>query len=150
MDKVEYKVTPRGEYYGLPAIDISLERVPIEDDDPLLERANDTRTPFEQYDAGEKYIYVDLSDLFENNQPAIYSRDAYHNKFLNHPLPYYTKKNYKINFEDWRKEVEAIDSITRDNIMAHIEHLDQDHEHFCDPYLMDYKEGLACDGQKEV
>lgn len=150
MDKVQYKVTPCGEYYGLPAIDISLERVPIEDDDPLLERANDTRTPFEQYDAGEKYIYVDLSDLFENSQPEIYSRDAYHNTFLiTGSLPFYSKKNYKINFEDWCKEIEAIDTITREDIIAHIEQ-QQDPGHLCEPYLMDYKEGLSWDGQKHV
>ena len=150
MDKVQYKVEQCGEYYGLPAINITLERVTMENDDPLWERVNDTRTPFEQYDAGEEYIYVYLSDLIENSKPAIYSRSAYHNKFLNSQLPYYTKKNFKIKFEDWCKVVGAIDSITRDDIMAHIEQLNQDHEHFCDPYLMDYKEGLAWAGNNFV
>lgn len=139
MNKFEYKITKLYDYYGIPAINISLEETNIEDDDPLLERANDIRTPFEQYDAGETYIYVDLSDLFENYKPAIYSRDAYHNKFLfNRPLPYYTYKNYKFDFDDYVRRCAEIDEQARDEFVKSLEQLDEHDTHFID----DWSDGI--------
>ena len=44
----------------------------------------DTRTPYEQYEAGEKWIYVDLRDFFPNEKPYTISREGYYDKFL-HP-----------------------------------------------------------------
>lgn len=44
----------------------------------------DTRTPYEQYEAGEKWIYVDLRELFPNEEPYWISREGYDDKFL-HP-----------------------------------------------------------------
>lgn len=63
----------------------------------------DTRTPYEQYEAGEEWIYVDLSDLFPNEKPYTISRQGYYDKFL-HPrhLEYMrsmrSNKNIKIYF----------------------------------------------------
>lgn len=47
-------------------------------------RARDTRTPYEQYAAGEKWIYVDLRDFFPDAKPYTISREGYYDKFL-HP-----------------------------------------------------------------
>lgn len=47
-------------------------------------RARDTRTPYEQYEAGEKWIYVDLRDFFPNEKPYTISREGYYDKFI-HP-----------------------------------------------------------------
>ena len=47
-------------------------------------RERDTRTPYEQYEAGEKWIYVDLRDFFPNEKPYTISREGYYDKFL-HP-----------------------------------------------------------------
>lgn len=56
----------------------------IDPDDPLMERFNDQRTPIEQYEAGEKYIYFDASDFDtdfivedEDIKRPLYSRGAY-------------------------------------------------------------------------
>lgn len=43
---------------------------------------SDTRTPYEQYEAGEKWIYVDFRDLFPNQEPYWITRDGYFDKFL--------------------------------------------------------------------
>lgn len=63
----------------------------------------DTRTPYEQYEAGEKWIYVDLSDLFPNEKPHWISRDGYFDKFLHRRHLEYMRsmknnKNIKIEF----------------------------------------------------
>lgn len=47
-------------------------------------RARDTRTPYEQYEAGEKWIYVDLRDFFPDEKPYTISREEYYDKLL-HP-----------------------------------------------------------------
>ena len=56
----------------------------IDPDDPLMERFNDQREPFEQYEAGEKYIYCDFSNFDtdfvvedEDSKRPLYSRGAY-------------------------------------------------------------------------
>ena len=62
-------------------------------------RARDTRTPYEQYEAGEKWIYVDLRDFFPNEKPYTISREGYYDKFL-HPrhLEYMrSMRNNKLN-----------------------------------------------------
>lgn len=144
MDKVQYKVEQCGEYYGLPAINVTLERVLMEDDDPLWERTNDARTPFEQYDAGEEYIYVDLSDLIENSKPAIYSRGAYHHTFLKHGLPYYTCRNFKIDFDGYvrtMKRCTEMDEQAKAELLEYIE----TNTDYCEPYG---KEGLVWGGFK--
>jgi len=44
----------------------------------------DTRTPYEQYESGKKWIYVDLSDIFPDEKPYWITREGYYNKFI-HP-----------------------------------------------------------------
>jgi isocitrate dehydrogenase kinase/phosphatase len=63
----------------------------------------DTRTPYEQYASGEKWIYVDLRDIFPNEKPYWISRDGYFDKFLHvRHLEYMrsmrNNKNIKIEF----------------------------------------------------
>lgn len=48
----------------------------------LIKPKPDTRTPYEQYEAGEKWIYVGLCDFFPNEKPYWISRDGYFDKFL--------------------------------------------------------------------
>ena len=68
-------------------------------------RARDTRTPYEQYEAGEKWIYVDNRKFFPDQNPYTISREGYYDRFL-HPRHFeqnhypYAKKNFKINFEE--------------------------------------------------
>lgn len=61
----------------------------------------ESRTPYEQYEAGEEWIYVDLRDFFPDNEPYTISREEYYEKFL-HPRHYimghYTRLNYEIKF----------------------------------------------------
>lgn len=61
----------------------------------------DSRTPYEQYEAGEKWIYVDLHDFFPDHKSYTISREAYYDKFL-HPRHYeqgyYPRKNFEIKF----------------------------------------------------
>lgn len=88
--------------------DIGFER--FEEDfyaDPntaLIKPKPDTRTSYEQYEAGEKWIYVDLSDLFPNEKPYWISRGGYFDKFLHvRHLEYMrsmsNNKNIKIEFK---------------------------------------------------
>ena len=68
--------------------DIGYERFPqdfhVNPNTALIKPKPDTRTPYEQYEAGEKWIYVNLSDLLPNVKPYWITRDGYYDKFL-HP-----------------------------------------------------------------
>lgn len=72
-------------------------------------RARDTRTPYEQYADGEKWIYVDLRDFFPNEKPYAISREGSYDKFL-HPrhseymrsVSKYSKLNLRM---DWHEHV---------------------------------------------
>lgn len=65
----------------------------------------DTRTPYEQYEAGAKWIYVDLREFFPNKEPYWITRDGYFDKFLHvrhlDELRRFDscKRNYKFNFD---------------------------------------------------
>lgn len=63
-------------------------------------RAKDTRTPYEQYEAGEKWIYVDLRDIggiFKDMKPETLTREEYYNKYLNLDCSnYYPRRNIKL------------------------------------------------------
>ena len=88
--------------------DIGFER--FEEDfyaDPntaFVKPSPDIRTPYEQYEAGEKWIYVDLREFFPNEEPYWITRDGYFDKFLHtRHLEYFhffdnVRRNYKINF----------------------------------------------------
>lgn len=62
----------------------------------------DKRTPFEQYEAGEEWIYVDLRDFFPNEKPYWMSRYGYFDKFLHirHRENFRPARNIKITFPD--------------------------------------------------
>lgn len=63
----------------------------------------DTRTPYEQYESGEKWIYVDLRKFFPNQEPYWITRDGYFDRFLHRRHLEYMRsisnnKNRKIEF----------------------------------------------------
>ena len=64
-------------------------------------RAKDTRTPYEQYKAGEEWIYVDLrhiGGIFKDMKPETITREEYYNKYLNHNCSnYYLRRNFKLH-----------------------------------------------------
>lgn len=67
------------------------------------DRTKDTRTPYEQYEAGEEMIYVDNRKFFPNQEPYWITRDGYFDKFLHRRhLEYISSvsnnKNIKIEF----------------------------------------------------
>ena len=62
------------------------------------DRTKDTRTPYEQYEAGEEIIYVDLSDINKDWKPELMTRGEYRHRFLI-PSADYPKRNFKINFK---------------------------------------------------
>jgi hypothetical protein len=64
------------------------------------DRTKDTRTPYEQYVAGEKIIYVDLSDINEIWNPELMTREEYCHRFIAPPAistNFYSAKNFKID-----------------------------------------------------
>ena len=63
----------------------------IDKDSPLCERFNDTRTPYEQYCAGEKYL--------KYNEDTLYSRYAHEYMFdmAERRNTMFQMKNYKLN-----------------------------------------------------
>ena len=60
----------------------------------------DTRTPHEQYEAGEKWIYVDLRDFFPNQEPYWITRDGYFDRFMHRRHLEYMRsmRNNKLNW----------------------------------------------------
>ena len=66
-------------------------------------RAKDTRTPYEQYEAGEKWIYVDFRELesFKDEEPETITREEYYDRYIRRSqsrhttLNYYPVKNFK-------------------------------------------------------
>lgn len=66
------------------------------------DKTKDTRTPYEQYEAGEEIIYVDSSDINKDWKPELMTRGEYRHRFLiplEKSMNYYPKKNFKINFK---------------------------------------------------
>ena len=72
-----------------------LVTTPIDENNPLLERFGDTRTVYEQYCEGEKYLKYD--------DETLYSRAAH--EYLRDEVPHqlFPKKNF-----DWRKIHERV------------------------------------------
>lgn len=67
------------------------------------DRTKDTRTPYEQYKAGEEMIYVDFRDLsyFKDKEPELLTRDEYAHRYLGKPYEYYVHKNFKIKLFEY-------------------------------------------------
>lgn len=88
----------------MKSTDIGFEKFPMKFvGDPntafINYRAKDTRTPYEQYEAGEEWIYVDLRHIgghLKDMKPETISRREYYNKYLDYDYSkyYYSKKNF--------------------------------------------------------
>ena len=74
--------------YGFGRETHMLMSISIDDNNPLRERFNDTRTPYEQYCAGEKYLRYD--------DETLYSRTAHEFIFNESRNLMFPKKNFKM------------------------------------------------------
>ena len=67
----------------------------------FIKPEKDDRTPYQQYESGAKWIYVDLSDFFPNQEPYWITRDGYYDRFLHPRHKEYMRhaRNLKINWD---------------------------------------------------
>lgn len=68
-----------------------------------MQQRKESRTPYEQYKAGEEMIYVDLRDIyfFKDKEPEWLTRGEYEHRYLGKPYDMYVCKNYKIKFNEF-------------------------------------------------
>ena len=56
----------------------------------------DTRTPIEQYEAGEEWIYIDNTDLFPHTEPRWINRNRYFDEYLHPRHQLKPRKNFDL------------------------------------------------------
>lgn len=89
----------------MKASDIGFDRFPepfhADPNTAFIKPEPDTRTPIEQYKAGEEWIYIDFSDFFPH-KPYWIHRNRYYDQYLHprHLKDLIPRKNYSISLDE--------------------------------------------------